>query len=517
MVARILDVNKDKCVNCHKCISVCPVKYANDGSGLYVVLNNELCIGCGACIPACTHDARIIIDDFDVAIESLKGGEDVVAVVAPAVAATFPNQYLHFNGWLKYLGVDAVFDVSFGAELTVKSYLEHIEKNNPKTVIAQPCPAIVHYIQTYQPELLPYLAPKDSPMMHTIKMIKEFYPQYANHKVLIVSPCIAKKREFEEVGLGDFNVTLHSISQYIKNRGINLENYKKVDFDNPPAERGVNFSTPGGLLITALRENSGINSVTRKIEGVAVIYPYLKKLKKMIDKGMAPLLVDCLNCEAGCNAGTGTDNHGKSVDELEFYIHQRSEEMKRKYELEPMIVDFEKFHDVLNVHYKDGLYNRAYINRSDNRIKYPSQQELKVLFNSMAKYEEKDFKNCAACGYNTCEGMAIAIFNGLNKKENCHFYSFGQKTLDKTQSESQFKLGKLFEEQEKFDKAANYYENAIKIDSKNGNFYHQLGYLYKKMGKNQQALKIFDMYLKNLPETPEREEIENQIYDLERM
>jgi len=206
-----------------------------------------------------------------------------------------------------------------------------------------------------------------------------------------------------------------------------------------------------------------------------------------------------------------------TIDELEYYIHQRSEEMKKKYELEPMSIDFDKLHDVLNVHYKDGLYNRTYINRSDNRIKYPSQQELKVIYNSMAKYEEKDFKNCAACGYNTCEGMAIAIFNGLNKKENCHFFSFSQKTLDKTQSESQFKLGKLFEEQGKFDKAISYYENAIKIDSKNGNFYHQLGYLYKKTGKNQQALKIFDMYLKNLPETPERDEIENQIYDLERM
>jgi len=40
----------------------------------------------------------------------------------------------------------------------------------------------------------------------------------------------------------------------------------------------------------------------------------------------------------------------------------------------------------------------------------------------MQKTEPKDFRNCAACGYNSCYHMAIAIFNGLNKGENCHLY-----------------------------------------------------------------------------------------------
>ena len=30
--------------------------------------------------------------------------------------------------------------------------------------------------------------------------------------------------------------------------------------------------------------------------------------------------------------------------------------------------------------------------------------------------------NCGACGYRTCEQMAVAIFNGLNKPEHCHHY-----------------------------------------------------------------------------------------------
>ena len=46
----VISVDKDKCVNCHKCIAVCPSKYCNDGSGDYVSVDHALCIGCGACI-----------------------------------------------------------------------------------------------------------------------------------------------------------------------------------------------------------------------------------------------------------------------------------------------------------------------------------------------------------------------------------------------------------------------------------------------------------------------------------
>lgn len=185
-------VNKDKCLNCHACITVCPVKLCNDGSNHHVSVNTNMCIGCGSCIDACTHEARVYEDDAQQFIDALQSGEKIVAIAAPAVAANFPNRYLQLNGLLKSWGVEAIFDVSFGAELTVESYLNHIKTNKPKCVIAQPCPAIVSYIQIYRPELIQYLAPADSPMLHTIKLTKEYYPEYRNHKVMIVSPCLAK-------------------------------------------------------------------------------------------------------------------------------------------------------------------------------------------------------------------------------------------------------------------------------------------------------------------------------------
>ncbi|HMA63808.1 MAG: methyl-accepting chemotaxis protein [Fibrobacterota bacterium] len=419
---KVITVDKDKCVNCHACIAACPVKYCNDGSTNAVTVNSDMCIGCGQCIKACSHSARAFTDDSEAFFSDL-GNEQMIAIAAPAIAANFPNQYLRLNGWLKHSGIDAIFDVSFGAELTVKSYLEHIKANKPKMVIAQPCPAIVTYIQIYQPELIEFLAPADSPMLHTLKMIKEFYPQFRSHKTVILSPCIAKKREFDETGIGDYNVTYHNLSAYLRKNMIALHTYDEVDYDNPPAERAVLFSTPGGLLRTAQREVPDASSFTRKIEGVPTIYHYLKKLPATLESGCNPLLIDCLNCEMGCNGGTGTDSSDKSPDEVESLVEARQSAMREKYKhkgLKGIISGKKALTEIINRYWKPGLYARSYKNLSSlNTIRIPREKELTDVYKSLNKFSDADMYNCGSCGYGSCLGMAIALFNNLNRPENC--------------------------------------------------------------------------------------------------
>jgi len=425
-LSKVIAVDETKCVNCHACISACPVKYCNDSSGDIVTVNSDMCIACGKCITACTHDARSFIDDFFKFIDGIIAGEKIIAISASAVAAGFPEQYLNLNSWLKELGVDAIFDVSFGAELTTKSYVEYIQNENPQTVISQHCAAIVTYIELYQPELIKYLAPTDSPMLHTIKMVHEFYPQYKNHKIAIISPCVAKKREFEETGFGDYNIAHISIDNFLKKNNVNLKDYPQTNFDNPPAERAVLFSSPGGLLETAKRWIPEIENNSRKIEGTPLIYEYLKTLPKMIDKSMSPLLIDCLSCEFGCNSGPLTVTKDKPQDEIEYWVRKRSNDLKKKYLDENENnekLSTRKIEQVINKYWKDKLYERTYVNRWENvKLSYPTKTELKNIYATMHKYTDDDIKNCTACGYNTCEGMAIAIKNGLNKPENCHYY-----------------------------------------------------------------------------------------------
>lgn len=418
----VIQIDENKCVNCHACISVCPVKYCNDASGDHVKINADMCIGCGTCIRHCTHEARTGIDDFPMFLED-RNSSGFIAVVAPAAASNFSN-VLSLNGFLKSLGVEAFFDVSFGAELTVKSYLEYIKSDSPTTVIAQPCPAIVTYIEIYQPELLPYLAPADSPMLHTVRMIKEFYPRFADHKIIMVSPCYAKKREFDETGFAGtvYNVTIKSIADYAIRSGKNIDSYPEVDFDNPPAERAVVFSTPGGLLETARRDLPGAENVTRKIEGVDHIYHYLDSLKESIRAGEAPLLVDCLNCAKGCNAGPGTLNHEVPLDRIETMINTRKKAMKDKYASKEKHSS-KKVNRILAKFWKRGLYDRSYTDLSGNySVREPDNSSLSKIFESMNKFGQEDMFDCTSCGYNRCDRMARAVYNQLNKPENCYHY-----------------------------------------------------------------------------------------------
>ncbi len=420
----VIKVDEEKCVNCYACIAACPVKYCMDATGDTVAINHDLCIGCGSCIEACTHDARLRIDDADAFFAALARGEKIVAIAAPAVVSSYPDTYLRLNGYLSTLGVAAVFDVSFGAELTVTSYVDHIRENSPKMVIAQPCPALVSYMEIYRPELLPHLAPADSPMAHTMKMIREFYPAYRNHRFAVLSPCLAKRREFDEIGIGDFNVTLASIQKHLEEKKVRLAAYPEIDFANPPAERAVLFSIPGGLLRTAEREVPGIALRTRKIEGRHAIYPYLDGLSTSLAEGINPLMVDCLNCEKGCNGGPGTLNGDKSPDRLEHPIERRRADMIARYKPRFRLFSRSRIGKTLSRYWKKGLYARTYTNLADNNaLKIPSNEEARRIHESMRKFEKKDFYNCGSCGYGSCEGMTTAIFNGLNKPENCHHYT----------------------------------------------------------------------------------------------
>ena len=364
-IVPVISVDKDKCLNCHRCISVCPAKFCNDGSGDYIKINSDLCLGCGHCIDACVHGARVGIDDFSDFLNDLSKKEKIIAIVAPAIAVSFKGKDKKINGWLKSIGVEAVFDVSFGAELTTKSYVEYIKNKNPKLVIAQPCPALVTYCQIYKPNLLKYLSPAGSPMAHTMQMIKEFYPQYKNHKIAVISPCYAKKREYNEIHLGDYNVTMRSIDSYFKARNINIASFKDEDYYNPPAERAVLYSTPGGLMRTAQRFVPGIENSIRKIEGYPHVMNYLDELDGELSQNKEPLfkLIDCLNCAEGCNGGAGTCTQGMTLDEKERYVEQRKADREKLWKTSDVKKgNLKKLNSTIDKYWKPGIYDRKYEN-----------------------------------------------------------------------------------------------------------------------------------------------------------
>lgn len=420
---QIIYVDKDKCANCHACIAVCPVKICNDGSGDYVNLNPNTCIVCGRCLTACTHGARYFTDDFSQFLDATTRHEKLIAIVAPSAAANFPGQFLRLNGWLKSLGVEAVFDVSFGAELCAKSYADYIECRQPRAVIAQPCPAIVTYIEVHHPELLEYLAPIDSPMLYTMKMIRRHYPEYAGHRIAAISPCPAKKREFEAAGLGDFNVTYASILNYLEADGTQLDNFVETPYTNPSPRAGVLFPMPGGLMRTLEQWLPEISGRTRTIQGQDSVFRYLASLAETIRNSpeSAPLLIDCLSCTYGCNCGPGTKASEQKIDAIEHCMIERQTQSLKNGGMGD--AGFVVMQQTLEKFWTSDTYAKQYADLSaNNHLRQPSEEERQVILASMHKYSEKDQFNCCSCGYGSCIDMTTAIFNGLNRPENCHHY-----------------------------------------------------------------------------------------------
>ena len=423
-LSKVVGVDDAKCKNCHACITVCPVKYCIDGSGDTVRIDHDRCIGCGRCIDACSHHARYPLDDSEAFFRDLDAGAPLVALVAPAAAAGFAERLPQLVGWLRASGAKAVFDASFGAELCTDSYLRYVEKAAPPTLIAQPCPAIVTYIELYRPELLKYLAPIDSPILHSAKMIRSRYPEFAKAKIAALTPCLAKKREFEATGVVAYNVTFLSVMARLEAEKESLTDFAPSAFDGPLPERASGFPSPGGLMRTIAREAPGIAAKTRTMEGPENIYPYLDGLSASIASGIAPAVVDCLNCGQGCICGPGGRHRDLPIDLLKNAIDERVDEPGRsKSGFFARSLRRRALKAAIASSREGGDFARSYVDRSAGAaLARPKPDELKRIYVAMEKHGDDDIIDCSSCGYGSCEGMAVAIHNGLNKAGNCHRY-----------------------------------------------------------------------------------------------
>ena len=118
----MITFDSSKCVACNSCIRVCPSIEANkwvlDSNGKTVFdIDESKCIRCGACIKACSHNARSYEDDTERFWSDLRGGKEIVLIVAPAIKISFNGSWRHVLEFLKKHGVREIYDVSLGADI----------------------------------------------------------------------------------------------------------------------------------------------------------------------------------------------------------------------------------------------------------------------------------------------------------------------------------------------------------------------------------------------------------------
>lgn len=426
----------EKCEGCNRCISVCPVLRANhavseEGKNK-VLVDGNACIKCGACMDVCYHQARQFLDDTDRFLEDLKRGEKISILLAPAFIANYPKEYGHILGYLKNLGVNHIVSVSFGADITTWGYLNYLTEHKLQGGISQPCPAVVDYIEQYEPELISKLIPIHSPMMCSAIYVNKY--MNIKDKLAFIGPCIAKKSEIsrpQNKNYVSYNVTFKHLMERLQN--IDLSTYNAAD----EIEYGLGsvYPKPGGL-----KENVeyflGKDVMIRQIEGEKHAYHFLHTYAERVKNGkQLPFMVDALNCANGCLYGTAIDPAKAEEEDILFELHaQRIRKQEGKKNPWDTSADYAERLKRLNAQFKDLKledFMCQYTNR-DKRTKNVSEKQIEEAFCTLNKvtWEQRNI-NCGACGYDTCREMAMALILGTNAKENCVHYIKGELEVEK--------------------------------------------------------------------------------------
>ena len=407
-------INNDTatCVGCNRCIRFCPVEGANiaysHGEDIKVRIDHDQCIVCGACIDTCQHDSRDYSDDTIRFLTDLQSGVPISMFAAPAIR-TNGDDWGRLLTWLKQNGVRKIYDVSLGADICTWSHIRYIQKENPKAVITQPCPAIVNYILIYNHDLLPYLSPVHSPMLCTAIYMKKY--ENINDKIAALSPCIAKSNEFDDTQYVHYNVTIKKLYEYVRNNNIILPR-EETGFDHMESSLGCLYPMPGGLkenvelyLGKALRID--------KSEGQSVVYKALDEFSKQSEEYL-PAIFDVLNCPEGCNLGTGCA-HERDIFEINTIMDNARQKVLHSREK----ADFDALYEEYDRTLRLSDFIRRYTQKS---AKYYSatDEQIEAAFHELGKDSESNRKfDCSACGANTCHDMAKQVACGLNIPKNC--------------------------------------------------------------------------------------------------
>ena len=113
----VLNLNKNNCADCYKCIRTCSVKaitYANDTAEIV----HDECILCGNCFVVCPQKAKQVRSDVPRVKAAIAGGKRVVCSLAPSFIADFRiRSFEVMEEALKKLGFAQVEETAVGAQM----------------------------------------------------------------------------------------------------------------------------------------------------------------------------------------------------------------------------------------------------------------------------------------------------------------------------------------------------------------------------------------------------------------
>ncbi len=273
--------NERKCVLCGKCKDVCKKKMGVAGFWKYDS-EDIVCINCGQCANVCPVDAITEQDSTDALMSAINNpNKKVVFITSPSVRVSLGEMFNMPAGefvagkmvsLLKKIGADYVFDVTFGADLTImeeaSEFIERIknEKNLPQFTSC--CPAWVKFVETFYSQYIQNLSSCRSPIGMQSSILKNYFSKIINIEpsdlvIVAMTPCVAKKFEAEREELRSFYgkdtnivVSVREIGKLAKRLKINFSKLKDEQFDtafSTGSGAGVIFGASGGVMEAVVR------------------------------------------------------------------------------------------------------------------------------------------------------------------------------------------------------------------------------------------------------------------------
>ena len=288
-------LDRSKCVKCGRCVAACRTRTATNSikfhriDGVRLVGPEELkcfddtnCLLCGQCVAACPVDALSEKSHIERVQDALNDPEKhVIVAIAPAVRTSMGELFKMGYGQdvtgklytaLRKLGFDKVFDINFGADMTIMEeateLIERIKNNGPFPMLTSCCPSWVREVENYFPELVENLSTAKSPQQIFGTASKTYYPEVSkidpkNIFTVTVMPCTAKKYEAARPELCDSGyrdvdavITVREVARMIKQAGIDFANLPDEECDAPMGlgtGAATIFGTTGGVMEAALR------------------------------------------------------------------------------------------------------------------------------------------------------------------------------------------------------------------------------------------------------------------------
>lgn len=369
-----------KCIKCGRCKEICE---KTTGLSEFYGVNKEgapnVCVNCGQCTIACGSNALFEKESYSRVFKELENYDKLLVVsAAPAVRVALAEEFGFAPGQfdegrmitaLRMLGFDYVFDVTFGADLTVveeaRELIERItKKTKPLPMFSSCCPSWVRFVELFEPELIPNLSTTKSPISIQGAIVKTYFARMKKVKPenvvhVVIAPCTAKKYEIsrEELSISDdfgympgihdvdYVLTTRELAHMIRKQNIPYGNLYEGTFDkicSRGSGSGLIFGASGGVTEAVLREANymltgkepdekllklekvrGLAGVKEDevniggaivkvaaVSGLRNIHSLLQKVKE----GKADYdFVEVMACAAGCAGGGGQP---KKVDDF---------------------------------------------------------------------------------------------------------------------------------------------------------------------------------------------------------